>query len=520
MSKMKVRLLFIAVSMQVLSYLSAQQFENRYISEVFPTITETTNVRFSTNVPQPKPGGGFYESITGYPINVQEYDSILINLNMNIFQPVGDTLSRRPVVIICFGGGFVAGSKDHWSMRLLAQSLAKRGFVTAVIDYRLGMNIFNKELSKRAVYRGVQDGRSAVRFFKADAAGANIYKIDSSQIYIGGHSAGAFVATHNAYLDTEAKRPLSTYQTTQSCGFLCTPKICKDQQCLDCVGDNKSFNGKARAVFSLAGAIGDTLYMESISNPVLSMFHSTDDATVPFNKGVPFSSISSLVIGFDLPEVFGSNLMHTRATNLSLVDTFKAYTNRGHDVHELSATELHNDIVPTIAHWFNQHLLKPPTHPVLGKKYICKSALTSTYTTQSNLAALYKWEVTGGAIAMAATPANVINIVWDTTATLHKIKLTPYSKWESAGDSTVLDIQIADQFSNTWTQTSGNWHDQSAWLLNQVPESCHNVVFPDKSIPTNILHSNSLSEIKSLTTGQNVNITLIGGAQIRVRKEG
>ncbi len=121
---------------------------DRYNSNLFSTVSETTNILFSSNVPQPVPGGGFYESITGYPLNVDEFSTTPVNLYMNIFQPTGDTLSKRPLIIICFGGGFVTGSKDHWSIRLLAQELAKRGYVTAVIDYRLGMNIFDAESVK------------------------------------------------------------------------------------------------------------------------------------------------------------------------------------------------------------------------------------------------------------------------------------------------------------------------------------------------------------------------------------
>lgn len=496
--------------------IEAQQFTNRYQSEVFQNITETTNVRFSTNVPKPKPSLTLIEIVTGYPLNVQEYDSVMVNLNMNIFQPVGDTLSKRPVIIICFGGGFVTGSKDHWSIRLLAQALARRGFVTAVIDYRLGMNIFDAELSKRAVYRGVQDGRSAVRFFKADASGANLYKVDSSQIYIGGHSAGAFIATHNAYLDTEAERPLSTFQWTQSCGFFCS-RSCKDQQCLDCVGDNKSFNGKARAIFSLAGALGDTLYMQPNSTPVLSMFHSTDDETVPYNKGVPFGSVSSFIIGFDLPEVFGSNLMHMRSNTLALSDTFNSYTNRGHGVHELNEIELHSDIVPTIAGWFNQNLLKPAPHLITGKKNICKSSSTVTYTATPGNAALYKWEVTGGNILFPNMSSNAVTIQWDTSVVSHKIKFTPYSRWESAGDSIEMNITVAHEFTNVWSQTSGNWNDANSWSLYQIPEQCHHVVFPNQPSPINIQYSDSISEVKSIQTGLNTQITLNSGAQIKVR---
>jgi alpha/beta superfamily hydrolase len=435
---------------------------------------------------------------------------------MNVFEPTGDTLSKRPVIIICFGGGFVSGNKDHWSMRLLAQDLAKRGFVTALIDYRLGMNIFNRELSKRAVYRGIQDGRSAVRYFKADASGPNLFRVDSSQVYIGGHSAGAFVATHNAYMDTEAERPLSTISISQSCN-LPMPCPCSDQLCLDCVGDNTSFNGKAKAVFSMAGAVGDTLYMESEDDPIIAMFHSTDDGTVPFNSGRPFSNLSPFIFGFDLPTVFGSNIMHRRAGNLSLPDTFKSYTNRGHGVHELGTTALHPDIVPTISSWFNDQLLKPVQHHLTGKKYLCNSENMATYSTESNLAAYYDWSVTGGTIISGNSNSTEITILWDTLAPQHQIQLTPYSIWESTGDEVILDVEISNALDNTWISTSGLWNDPSSWTLHTVPQSCHNVIIPDQGNPIQINYNGPTTEIQSLILGENTTVNVPTGTILRIK---
>ena len=141
-------------------WLFAQPPTDRYQAPLFTTVSETSNIKFSTGVPQPVPGGGFYETISGMPVNVDEFETTSEDLFMDIFEPTGDTLSMRPLVIVAFGGGFVAGSRNHWSMRLICEELAQRGYVTASIDYRLGMNIFDSDLAQRAVYRGIQDARS------------------------------------------------------------------------------------------------------------------------------------------------------------------------------------------------------------------------------------------------------------------------------------------------------------------------------------------------------------------------
>ncbi len=507
---MKKILLYLVLTLNIFEG-KAQPPMNRYTAALFPNVTETTNVLFSTNVPQPVPGGGFYEGITGYPLNVNEYETTNVNLYMNIFRPTGDTLSKRPVAIICFGGGFITGSKDHWSIRLLAQELAKRGFVTAVIDYRLGMNIFDEALSMRAVYRGIQDGRSAVRFFKADAAGANIYKVDPDQIYIGGHSAGAFIATHNAYLNLESERPASTYAWTQSCGFLgwytCN---CPNLGCLDCAGNNQSQSGHAKAVFSLAGALGFTTYMQTANDPIISMFHSQDDGTVPYNSGQPFGSVSGFIVGFDLPIVYGSLPMSQRAAFLGIPYQFNSYTKRGHSVHEETSSTLYPDIVPGISNWFFTKLLKPAAHTISGKINVCSSALTQTYTTQSGLAKYYHWEVTGGTLVNYNPSLNYVTVNWSNTATSRSLKLTPYSKWDGKGDQVTINVNVADSFTNTWTaSTSGQWTETGKWSLAMVPEPCHHVAIPAQISPVEVtLQSSQTYQIKSLTLGNNAKLTV------------
>lgn len=492
---------------------------NRYTSPLFPTVNETTNVLFSSNVPRPNPGGGFYETVTGYPLNVREYSTTPVNLYMNIFQPLGDTLSKRPVVIICFGGGFIAGNKDHWSIRLIAQELAKRGYVTAVIDYRLGMNIFDADLSMRAVYRGVQDGRSAVRFFKADAAGSNVYKVDPDQIYIGGHSAGAFIATHNAYLDKESERPASTYTWPQSCGFLNLSTCwCPNLGCLDCSGNNQSFSGHAKAVFSLAGAVGFTSYMESANDPKIVMFHSQDDDTVPYTQGQPFGSVSGWIIGFDLPDVYGSLPMSQKANAISLANQLYSYTNRGHSVHEESSSTLYSDIIPGITNWFYTQLLKPAPHTITGKTLVCNSTPTQTYSTQSGLARYYHWEVTGGTLVNYNPLSPTVTVIWDTQATVRNIKLTPYSKWDAKGDTVLLTVEMSAAFQNQWSAGTGLWNVATNWTMGVLPESCHHVIIPNQSAPIEVtIPQGNIFYIKSISVGNNVKLIIKNPASLVVQ---
>jgi hypothetical protein len=487
------------ISMMVFQ-LQGQAYENRYQEAIFSGADISLNVQFSSGVPEAQPGGGFYEFITGYPLNVDEFDTEPVNLFMDIYEPTGDTLSKRPVIILGFGGGFVAGDRKHFSMVLLANQLAELGFVVASMDYRLGMNIFDADLATRAVYRGIQDGRSAVRFFKANAT---TYGIDTSQIFMGGHSSGAFNAIHNIYLDKESERPLSTYNWTQDGNPV------PDQGCLDCVGDNQGFDGEAKSIFSLAGAIGFTTYIEADDEETL-MFHSTDDGTVPYDTGEPFSDISILVIGSDLPTVYGSLPMSQQMDIVGLDYEFYSYNNRGHGVHE-NGSQLYTDIIPGISDWFYEQQLKPALHSITGAELVCKIDPQQVYNVDANLAEYYDWQVEGGTFVGLDPFSNEATVLWDTAATTHTISATPYSCQGARGDTVSITIQLLDRATNNFIVDIANlyWNDDANWSLGHIPLICEDVVmaYPTATIAVT-MDGAAKEEIFSLYLGPTVNLII------------
>ena len=112
-------------------------------------------------------------------------------------------------------GGFLTGNRNVSDMMALCDSLARKGYVTATIDYRQGFSLIDNVTlhSVRAVYRGLQDGRAAVRFLRANAA---TYGIDPTKIYFIGSSAGSFIGLHALYLDTDSEIPVQTASSTYS----------------------------------------------------------------------------------------------------------------------------------------------------------------------------------------------------------------------------------------------------------------------------------------------------------------
>lgn len=118
-------------------------------------------------------------------------------LYLDFYEPLRDTLAARPLVIVVFGGSFVAGSRNNDDNVAYCKRLATYGYATASIDYRLMplLNISAKNIVRDA-YMAIQDVSAAVRFFKANH---QTYRIDTNNIFLLGNSAGSIAILHEIY---------------------------------------------------------------------------------------------------------------------------------------------------------------------------------------------------------------------------------------------------------------------------------------------------------------------------------
>jgi len=223
---------------------------------------------------------------------------------MDIYEPMGDTLAYRPLLIVAHGGAFVSGTKENEDMVAFCQLFAKRGYITASIEYRMGMNPASKISAERAVYRAIQDGRAAIRFLKEKV---NDYRIDTNNVFLLGSSAGAFIALHNAFMNKEQERPAGTYAISH---FPPTLDDGPDLGGLDAIASQYAHSARAKAIVSLWGALQDTVLIQPEDGiiPVL-LIHGTDDKIVPFDVGSPFN-ISSF------PPTYGSKPISERLEHL------------------------------------------------------------------------------------------------------------------------------------------------------------------------------------------------------------
>lgn len=139
------------------AYMKAKK-ERPYIEKVLPELPD--GVKAFENIVYSRPGK----------------DRELV---LNIYRP--DNEKKYPGLIMVFGGGWSSGSL--WMQVPMAQQIAKQGYITIPVEYRL---------SPEAKYpSAVHDLKTAVRWARANA---DKYGIDTTKIAISGCSAGGQLA--------------------------------------------------------------------------------------------------------------------------------------------------------------------------------------------------------------------------------------------------------------------------------------------------------------------------------------
>ena len=281
-------------------FLSFPYSQIRYKQEVFNEVIKTEDVVYG-NAPDIPFDGAF------------EWYTADIDLTMDIYEGDGDTLTNRPVIIFMHSGGFFTGSHEADDMVALSNSSAKMGYVAVSIAYRLNYNLFSTYSAERAIYRGLQDLSAAVRYLREHHSD---YGIDYNNIFIWGSSAGAFSGIHLSYMGEE-DRMASTFVNN----FGWDP----DLGCIDCSGNDFDHDRKPKAVVGCWGGIFDLdLINEGDEIPVI-MFHGVADSTVHFNEGYPFQN------QFNLPWLYGSNLVYDRLESLNIQSELHAPEGMDHE---------------------------------------------------------------------------------------------------------------------------------------------------------------------------------------------
>lgn len=228
---------------------------------------------------------------------------------MDIDQPSADTLAHRPLIIYCHGGGFISGTRNNaWAVKF-CQSFAKRGYVAASIDYRLGIGSGDDADVISAQVRAVQDAKAAVRYFKQTAIEqGNPYRIDTAQIYIAGESSGAVLALQMAYL-----RSNTDFADVGDPAILGALNGIEGSATLP-------YSSQIAGVISLSGGILDLNWLYNSTVPLI-MVHSSNDAVMPYKTAIasPYTET----------KIYGSFSIDSASISLKLNSAFHTFSNAG-----------------------------------------------------------------------------------------------------------------------------------------------------------------------------------------------
>jgi len=284
------------------------------------------------------------------------YAAIPTTLVLDLYKPLGDNNTRRPLLVLIHGGAWVGGCKDDAAgLVVIAQEMAQRGYVVASVNYRLGWHksgtpianpytdpqagatLYPADSSEiiRALYRGQQDVKGAIRWLKARAGTDSTC---SERVLVGGESAGGFLALAVGFLDRDEEKPLSCFalpdaplpaaNMTNSYTQNCTLQIINpvgpalQRPDLGPVDGTLNLNGhdaNVRGVINFYGGVpyeaGANNWLQGPDTPAVYFYHQTCDGIVPFGAGYPFFVISNFCnLGFTpwhpkYPQTFGSGAL-------------------------------------------------------------------------------------------------------------------------------------------------------------------------------------------------------------------
>ena len=268
------------------------QAQERYLEEVFSDVQVTDSVVYGIN-------WSIFPVIAGISPN-----PLQVPLYMDIYEPLGDTASERHLILHAItgtffpaivNGTFTGERTDSFNIEL-ATRLAKRGYVVAVVQYRRGWNAVGSQIQQQktilqAAYRGIQDMRNCVRYFRKTAAeDANPWRINTKKIVVGGTGTGGYMSFGAAYLKRfeQALVPkFIDFDSTPPEPFVDTVLL-GDPYGLDTAVLNNpnfpSYSSDFTVGYAIGGALGDPSWVETGDPPFLGM-QTWKDPAAPFKVG-------------------------------------------------------------------------------------------------------------------------------------------------------------------------------------------------------------------------------------------
>lgn len=279
----------------------APSMAQRYLEEIFTDVEVTTNVTYGVNATV---------------LLFQVYgEAVPQELKMDIYQPVGDTETNRPVILYFHSGNFLpfpvnggtGGSKTDSSTVEICKRFARMGYVVASCDYRLGWNPLATTIDERtygllnAAYRGVQDCRTAVRYMRKSIAEMNNpYGIDGTKVAVWGQGTGGYIAFAAATIDDYVQdiALIQKFNWQPAGAPTPVPMVIQDfngdiygtsygiyQGDTLCYPNHEGYSSAINVMVNMGGAMGDSTWLNGTSVPMIS-FHSPTDPFAPYQTNI------------------------------------------------------------------------------------------------------------------------------------------------------------------------------------------------------------------------------------------
>ena len=284
--------------------------QTRYLDDVFTNVTITSDIQFAENISVlPMLAGG---------------QPALMPILCDIYEPTGDNLTERPVVILAHTGSFLppvingqpTGDKLDSSIVEQCMRWAKKGYVVVAMNNRLGWNPTSTDQDTRtstllqAAYRGIQDAKAMVRYLrKTVVIDGNPYGINPNKLALGGQGTGGYISLGYATLDTVGDNTpwqeiyLTKFFNLSTMQPYVYPPIFGNYDGTDStflpiydtlgnlIGQTPwnipnwpTYSNEINLAFNIGGCLADSSWLEAGDVPMVS-FHCAKDPNGPYANG-------------------------------------------------------------------------------------------------------------------------------------------------------------------------------------------------------------------------------------------
>jgi acetyl esterase/lipase len=316
-------------------------FGQRYLSEIFSDVAVFEDVTYGVNA-----------TVVAY---ASLGEAVEQDLKMDVYLPAGDTETDRPFVVYFHTGNFLphpqngspTGLRTDSTAVEICSRLARMGYVAASCDYRLGWNPIAPDQGERvytlinAAYRGMQDCRTALRYFrKSEAEDGNPYGINPDMAIVWGQGTGGYIAYAAATLSSydDLILPKFIHEVEISPGVTVPMPMVIEEVNGDiygtsdgvnpvdgdvlCIPNHVGYSSDVNVAVTMGGACGDLSWIDGEDAPIISC-HVPTDPYAPYTTGlviVPGLNLPVVEVsgGYDVQErlnLFGNNDVFLMADN-------------------------------------------------------------------------------------------------------------------------------------------------------------------------------------------------------------